>query len=185
MLTDAFDYEKALNVLLYVVGQLGMPGYHQTFKTLYFAEQHSLVRYGSAIVGDGFVKMEAGPVPSEIYNMVKIADGRNQDKRLDANYIQSVRERIRAIKPNNLQALVAPDLDFLAETEKECLDEAIEFCRNRSYQDLKDISHDAAWDAASMSSFMDTLKIAAAGGADDVTLKYLEEELMDSSYYAV
>ena len=81
--------------------------------------------------------------------------------------------------------LVAPDLDFLAETEKECLDEAIEFCRNRSYQDLKDISHDAAWDAASMSSFMDTLKIAAAGGADDVALKYLEEELMDSSYYAV
>ncbi|RFP64348.1 DUF4065 domain-containing protein [Hymenobacter lapidiphilus] len=184
MLTDAFDYEKALNVLLYVVDQLGMPGYHQTFKTLYFAEQRSLATYGSAIVGDGFVKMEAGPVPSEIYNMVKIADGRNQDNRLSEGYIQTVRQHLRAVAPHRLQALMTPDLDFLSDTDRECLDAAIEFCRNRSYQDLKDISHDTAWDAASMSSFMDTLKIAAAGGADEVALKYLEEGLMDSSYYA-
>lgn len=184
MLTDVFDYEKALNVLLYVVQQLGTPGYHQTFKTLYFAEQRSLASYGSAIIGDGFVKMEAGPVPSQVYNMVKIVDGRNQDKRLSTEYIDTVRQHLGVVGKHHLRALREPDLDFLAESEKECLDAAIARCRHRSYQELKDLSHDAAWDAASMSGFMDTLKIAAAGGADEAALAYLEQSLADSNYFS-
>lgn len=184
MVFDAFDYDKALNVLLYVVQQLGRPGYHQTFKTLYFAEQHSLATYGSPILGDGFVKMEAGPVPSEVYNMVKIADGRNQDKRLASEYVQGVRERLGAVKPYHLTALAAPDLDFLAETERESLDHAIALCAPRGYQELKDLSHDTAWEAASLNGFMDTLKIAAAGGADNEALAYLAQHLADDSYYS-
>ncbi|GAB3832057.1 hypothetical protein GCM10028895_52670 [Pontibacter rugosus] len=185
MLAETFDHEKALHTLLYVVQQLGTPDYHKAFRTLYFAERKCLATYGNTIVGDGFIKMEAGPVPTEIYDLVKIADGRNNDKRLSEEYINSVKKQLGAVKPYNLKALADPDMDFFAETEKECLHCAIEFCRHWSYSELKEVSHDMAWGAASMSGVMDTLKIAAAGGADEDAIKYLEESISNSHYYSL
>jgi hypothetical protein len=184
MLTQTFDHEKALHTLLYIVQQLGQPGYHQAFKALYFAERRYMANYGNTIVGDNFVKMEAGPVPSNIYDIVKIVNGRNNDSRLSNEYKDSIKGQLRSIKPHYLVATAKPDMDFFAETEIQCLDEAIEYCRYKDFTALKELSHDAAWEAATLNTLMDNLKIAAAGGANEDTIKYLEESLNNSDYFS-
>ncbi|AMJ67184.1 Panacea domain-containing protein [Hymenobacter sp. PAMC 26628] len=182
MNTAFFDYEKAMQALLYVVSELKAPTLHQAFKALYFAEQDYLGNYGNTMLGDTFIKMEAGPVPSRIYHLVQMADGRYNGNWLGTLGIQYAKQNIEVIQGKRLSALVAPDLDYLAGTEKDCLDKAIAFCRNRSFADLKSLSHDAAWDAADMNREMDRLKIAEAGGADESALSYLGESLANNDY---
>lgn len=181
-----FDYEKAMNALLYVVSELEKAqrdnaGRHQSFKALYFAEQEYLNKFGNTILGDTFIKMEAGPVPSHVYNLVRMADGTYEGAWLGSKGIEYAKEHIRA-NGKYLHAVAAPDIDYLAQTEKECLDNAIAFCRNRSFIDLKRISHDSAWDAAPMNREMDTLQIAAAAGADEVALSHIKESLANNDY---
>jgi hypothetical protein len=174
-----FDYEKAMQALLYVVAELQSPGFHKSFKVLYFAEQEYLRDWGNTLTGDTFIKMTDGPVPSNIYNMVKAAAGRDYGTQLEEATVSYAKQNLR-VKDHVLFALRPPDVDFLAETERECIDHAIQLCRNLSYADIKQMSHDMAWEAAALNKPLDPLLIAKAGGADEIALDYLRESLSNA-----
>jgi uncharacterized phage-associated protein len=174
-----FDYEKAMQALLYVVAGLHNPGFHKSFKVLYFAEQEYLRDWGSTLTGDTFIKMTDGPVPSNIYNMVKAAAGRDYGTQLEEATVGYAKQNLR-VKDHILSALRLPDTDYLAETEREALDHAIQLCRDLSYADIKQMSHDLAWEAAAPNKPLDPLLIAKAGGADEIALDYLRESLSNA-----
>jgi len=82
MLKFKYDEHKAISSLLYIAGHLiGLndrkvkPDLHKVFKILYFADQKHLARYGRVIVGDFYIAMDHGPVPSNMYDMVKTVRG--------------------------------------------------------------------------------------------------------------
>ena len=84
MLRFRFEPGKAISALLYVSSRLierrqqnpvATPDIHRISKVLYFADQKHLTRYGRPIVGDTFIAMENGPVPSQTYDMVKAVRG--------------------------------------------------------------------------------------------------------------
>ncbi len=144
-----------------------------------------MVDYGASLLGDDFMKMGYGPVPSKVYDIVKIASGKYNGLPLSEQFIHFVHSHIEAVPPYHLKALEKADLDFLAETEVECLDDAIKVCRSVSFEGLTDLSHDSAWAGASLHGQMPVSEIARAGGADEDTIRYIEEGIENSEYFSL
>ena len=70
-----FDKVKALNALLFVANRVRRKDFHKIFKIIYFADRQHLADWGRPITGDTYIAMEAGPVPSRMYDMMKIVRG--------------------------------------------------------------------------------------------------------------
>lgn len=154
-MTIKFPYneEKALAALSFVASQ--NPGMTPPYiaKVFYFAEKEHLNRYGRPIIGDSYRAMFRGPVPSAVKNYVDenwewIGKPANYDR-----YIQiKTRRGLRRVHPGR----DGPRLEFLSETDRECLAAAVEFCRDKSADELSQITHlDKAWFKKPENAFMD------------------------------
>lgn len=170
---ELFDNEKAVNALLYIARALPHGGTHKLFKVLYFAERQHLATYGASILSDNFVRLPNGPVPANVYDLVKAVRG-ELALPLDKAFEASLKARLSAPNPKEIKALTAPDEDYLAETERECLDAAIAYCRPFSFGALSEVSHDAAWAGVAQGATMSVLAIAQAGGAGAEMLHYIQ-----------
>ena len=146
-------------------------GKHELFKILYFASQKHLVRYGDAMITD-FYAMEFGPVPSSLSNYLK---GKDND----------ITQSVKADKETGyvLSPLIHPDMDELSKVDIECLNEAIFENNGLSFKELTRKSHDSAWHKAwnnptgKRGAKIEIIDIAKAAGADEQTLRYIQEEL--------
>lgn len=151
MLRFQFDEKKGVEALTYVASK--WPGVTAFFasKVIFFAEKAHINRYSRPIVGDTFIAMPNGPVPSTLYDFIKGKLGQAGDPEaiMDALVIeQSPYPRIAAQRD--------PDLDVLAPSDLECLDEAIEFCRVRNFGTLSGLTHqERAWTEAPVNGAMD------------------------------
>ena len=76
-LRTAFDRQREaaektrIEGILYIAERLEEPGFHNTFKMMYFADKHHLEKYGRLIFHDSYIAMKDGPVPSEAYDLAK------------------------------------------------------------------------------------------------------------------
>ena len=71
-----FNYDKAINSLLYALQKLGgRTDMHKLCKILYFADQRHLSQYGRSITGDTYIAMQFGPVPSCVDDILKALRG--------------------------------------------------------------------------------------------------------------
>ena len=79
-----FEKEVLVNAALWVASRL--PGdrcrAHRIFKILWFADLAHLKRFGRTITGDTYVAMDEGPVPSILYDELKLAPGPDDAFRL-------------------------------------------------------------------------------------------------------
>jgi uncharacterized phage-associated protein len=153
--------EKAVNSLLFVINNLEKADTHKVYKILYFADQKHLLKYGRPIFGDTYVKMKYGPVPSFVKNVV------------DEN-IEGLEEVVATYHRYFVKSLVKPDLDFLSESDLECLNESLEENKDLEFLVLTDKSHDYAYNKASWN--IDYLDMAKAAGADDNLLNFINQQ---------
>ncbi len=158
--------EKAVNSLLFVINNLEKADTHKTYKILYFADQKHLLRYGRPIFGDTYVKMKYGPVPSFVKNVV------------DEN-IEGLEEVVAKYNGYFVKSLVEPNLDFLSESDLECLNESLEENKYLEFPDLTDKSHDYAYNKASWN--IDYLDMAKAVGADDNLLNFISYQKVNDN----
>lgn len=158
--------EKAVNSLLFVIGKLDKADTHKTYKILYFADQKHLLKYGRPIVGDTYVKMQYGPVPSFIKDVV------NEE-------IQGLEEVVAKYNRYYIKPLKEADLDYLSESDIECLVESIEENKNLSFPALTDKSHDYAYNKANWA--IDYLDMAKSVDADENTLRYIKEQMINDN----
>jgi uncharacterized phage-associated protein len=165
------DTEKAKAVLLYIAEKLGEADFLRVFKILYFAEKEHLATYGRPIVGDTYIAMKNGPVPSFIYDALKYARGNG----FFSPSFEGIAKAIDIASNFTFKAKEKADLDELSKSDLLCLDKSIEENKHLDFSELSTKSHDAAWDTADRDDAMDTLNIAKAGGANDEMLKYIEE----------
>lgn len=155
--------DKSNNVLLWIISKLNDKiDFHKLFKILYFAEQKHLARYGRFIIGDKFIAMKDGPVPSEIYFFLKRLRQNNTNtyfKIVDKYYVVAQKDA---------------DLDELSDSELLCLQESIRENKDLSYNALSTKSHKMAWKNANPEDDeMSFLEIAEEGGANPEILKYI------------
>ena len=70
-----FNFDKAINAVLYIVKHLKRADFHKVFKILYFSDRNMLSMSGMMITGDTYIAMNDGPVPSNMYDILKSVRG--------------------------------------------------------------------------------------------------------------
>lgn len=165
-----FDKEKALNTLLYVANRIQRKDFHKIFKVVYFADRQHLADWGTPITGDTYIAMEAGPVPSRIYDMLKIVRG--------DSYLPD-QEGLSAFFRIDNWMYVTPlqdaDLKKLSKTEREALEDSMNKYGSLSYDEIKEKSHDVAWRSTARDFSIKWEDIALEAGLDTEEMECLNE----------
>jgi hypothetical protein len=107
-------------------------------KIFFFAEKWHLNRYGRPIVADTYIAMPQGPVPSVIKDFI--------DQKWDwTSKPEDFDTAIKIVRKRGLLRLLPgrrpPNLDVLSESDIECLKEAIAFCKDKTPDELSDLTH--------------------------------------------
>jgi uncharacterized phage-associated protein len=151
MLRFQFDERKAVEALTYIASAWPRVTAFYASKVMFFAEKKHLNSYGRPIVADTFIAMPNGPVPSTIYEFIK-------GKLDQAGDPEAITAAVRVSRENypQVEALRPANLDVLSPSDIECLDEAISFCRTRSFMALSSLTHqDKSWLEAPANGPMD------------------------------
>lgn len=148
-------------------------------KTAFYAQQRHFAEWGTPLFDDKICALPFGPVPSAIYDILKIARG---DAELRRRHISDdLGEVAKSISFSNESffALEKPDMDYLSESDKDSLDYAILHVSKLSFDDICNKTHNGAeYKRASKSNghkIMDNVAIAREGGASDEAIAYLQE----------
>lgn len=174
------DILKLKAVSLYILKQCGETDFIHLFKILYFAERSHFASYGKHLVKDTFCALERGPVPSFLYDAMKVTTGS-----ASAMPGTLLADLSKAFKPGEaecryiVRAAEEPDMDELSKAEIASLNSSIKENYSKSTQQLSKDSHDLAWKKAwehKNASPMNPLLIAEAGGSTSEFLKYLKEQ---------
>lgn len=187
MINFNYDENKAIAGILYIAEQLhddtderSKPDFHKIFKIFYFADQKHLIRYARPIVGDYYIAMAHGPVPSHIYDILKNVNELffTDDDDCNTVLMKSKFSKYFEVKSHFVYPIEKPDLDELSESDIECLNESIKENKYLDFQELKDISHDNAYNKAGKNdqiSFKEMLKVAGADSDDIEYIKLISE----------
>lgn len=167
------DNGKIIHSILFVLNKLGGESdLHKIFKILYFADQKHLAIYGFPITGDYYIAMPHGPVPSKSYDVLKAIRG-------DSFWTASKEySDLFEVEDHIVIAKQIPDMDELAESDVECLLEAIAENKDLTFQQLVDKSHKSAWekarnDASNFDNEMKVEDIAKEVNVNEEMLKYI------------
>lgn len=165
------DTTKAIEAIkLILINLKGRSDFHKVFKILYFADRIHLAKYGRPIIGDTYIAMKNGPVPSEIYSSLNLMRGGiNIDEGFNKNF--EVEDYFISLKDTQF------DEDEFSESEIEALTNSIEENKNFGFHRLTDKSHDAAYKNADLNNSMSFFDIAQVGGANDEMIKYINHQI--------
>lgn len=150
-----FDRDKALEVIVFIAQSLPSATLHSISKILYLSDKQHLQDYGRLICGDRYIAMEYGPVPSAVYNMMKVADSRAT---IDVDWDEIIQEAITIVNGRDVIAKRDCNMNLLSESEVECVQKTIVEYGNKTFGQLTDITHDSAWNASFQN---DTISIDA------------------------
>ncbi len=162
-----FNPNKAIEVLLYVATRC--PDTYRALKVVYFADKLHLARHGRLICGDRYVAMLHGPVPSGLYDIIKFVRGDGLfEMPVPAKEAFCVRDYYNIVPTRE------PNLEYLSESDIECLNESIATYGVKSFTELKQISHeDAAFQGADRNDFISMEQLAKSVPDGQVLWEYL------------
>ena len=129
--TFQFNRKKAIETILYLAQRVSDADVYGICKLLYLADKTSLEKYGRFIFGETYSAMKEGPAPSNVYDMLKLA----------------AEEAVNGIKVDGVKVIPMrnADLDYLSESDIECLDQIINVYGNvPNWYRARD-THDDAW----------------------------------------
>jgi uncharacterized phage-associated protein len=152
MIRFQFNESKAVEALVFIAQR--WPGITPFYlsKVLFFADRDHLRAFGRPVLGDNYIAMDDGPVPSRVYDIVK----GNIDFFGDPAAIKSALRIDRAAQYAQVFPNRDPDIEQFSETDIAALAKSIEFCRGKGYRYLSDLTHkEEAWSKAARDSVMD------------------------------
>lgn len=167
-----FDINKAIELIVYMAKHAPRKDVYHIFKLLYFADKLHLEKYGRFVTGDHYVAMVNGPVPLEVRNIIDSAKGECWS---DFGQTALAFELANSKGNDIVTASREPDLDWLSESDIECLDAVIQEYGNLSVDALKKLSHDDAYKKADLNGDISILKIAGTLQNSDWLIEYLTQ----------
>jgi uncharacterized phage-associated protein len=180
MMSFELDIDKAIEASLFILNAQKSCDLHKLFKLLYFADRKHLSQYGRPITGDRYMAMKHGPVPSFVYDALKLVRGDNSYLKIDRNPSDYFSVVNRIYVGGKREA----NLEYLSQSDIDCLEETINEYKDLSFSERTRLSHDEAWTRVDENDNMDVLAIAAAGGADTEMLRYIAGNIAHSKAFA-
>ena len=107
------DIRRLKAVLLYILSRMPKNSrdvYH-IVKTAFFAQKNHLVKYGIPMFNDSIVALQFGPVPSLVYNILKVARGDSSPYRFCDDRVLGRISAVIECQDENFSALEAPDMN--------------------------------------------------------------------------
>lgn len=154
------DPDLAVAALTYIAERQARPTLHSVFKVLYDAEKRHLAEYLQPIVGDRYVAMDFGPVPSHLYDLLKHLRDPSSVLGVDPDLAEVGRRHLAVKDRRQIEVLALCDLDALSRSAIECLDAALEQERGMTFGERTAWSHDAAWKGTPKNAAIPWRKIA-------------------------
>lgn len=175
-----FNEKKAAEALAYVATKWDNITQFYAAKVLFFAEKQHINKYARPIVADTFIAMKDGPVPTKVYDLFK---GNFLGIKERQFFDDAVTFKKTGWTLWSMKAKRQPDLSLLSETDINCLDAAIEFCRGKEKNELSEISHkDPSWKETKRNRSMDYSLMV---DNDNPHRSEILEELNDFSKYGI
>lgn len=177
---NLFNKETALEAVLYIAQNLGeRKDMHKIFKTLYFADSDHLSRYGRSITGDNYIAMSYGPVPSKIDDIFKAVRGDS----FFSDCAGSLKTYFHFVNKFVIEPNKKADMDYLSETDVECLNRAILKCKDKTFNELVDMSHDMAWNNTRKDREMSVKDILRENGESEEYAEYISSKLQEENAF--
>lgn len=132
------DYEKAIEAMVWLANKNpGIDIYHVS-KVLYYAEKTHLNRYGRPILGATYIKMPYGQMPSEIRDIIT-----HNTLMVEPDYLECFSSAVEVNKEHyyELTPRREADTNYFSGTDIECLEESLNKYKDKSFGELKRISH--------------------------------------------
>lgn len=186
MRQDEISIIKA--VLLYIIKNSSEDrrNVYSIVKTAYYAQQLHFVKWALPIYKDKIAALPFGPVPSTLYNILRLARGEENERRfLHKEGLDIVSDAI-GFSNESFYAKEDPDMACLSKSDIECLDEAIAKVSTMDFSQIMWDTHGTEWKRVyndPSQRFMNDLNIAREGGADDSVVEYLKESLDWDEYF--
>jgi uncharacterized phage-associated protein len=155
--------DRTLELILYVARHSPVSTVYWVLKMIYFADRHHLLEFGRRLHEDSYIAMEDGPVPSYAYDLFK-------NVRFNRTFRDDYKVSAGQFEVRNDREIVPlrdPNMDIFSASEIQCLNRYIDSLSKLSYSEIRDMSHDDAWKAASTNCPMAIEEIVSAmdGGA--------------------
>lgn len=139
--TWSLNTEKGLEALLYLTSRLQTQTLYFPLKALYLADKHHIRLHRRTIYGESHKALPMGPVPAFAYDAVeRLKQGATPGLFLD----DPLRAALRR-DGNQLISLRTAQMDMFSTEEVASLDQAIQKCSSMTLDELKNYSHDAAY----------------------------------------
>ena len=151
MIRFQFNESKAVEALVFVAHR--WPGITPFYlsKVLFLSDRDHLRKYGRPVIGDIYIAMDNGPVPSRVYDIVK----GNLDFFGDPAAIKAAIRIDRAAQYPQVFATREPDTEQFSETDLAVLSAAIDFCKGKTFAYLSNLTHnEEAWSSAARDTEM-------------------------------
>ena len=169
---------KLLEMIVFIAnlaGEKGIDIYHLA-KIFFYAEKWHLNNYLRPIVGDIYIKMQYGPAPSAVLDLIN-----KNEMKIDRKLIELAKDALK-VAPNDkghneIKAKRQPDKDYFSESDKEAINWAYERYAAQSFSALMDASHqEPAWRKAVNGHEMDYADMIEEGPHREEIIKDLEED---------
>lgn len=151
-------------------------------KTAFYAQQMQFANSGMPLYKDDICALPFGPVPSDIYHILKIARGDQNEMEFHKN--DGLIEIAHSIGFDSeaFFSKESPDMDYLSKSDVETIDAAIKRVSEMSFDDIVKDTHSQEWDRVFNGGkgkkgkrVMDNINIAKEGNASPEMLEYLKE----------
>lgn len=177
---DAFTLKAVVLYILKNCSDYVRRNVYYIVKTAFVAQQKHLAKYLCPLYEDKIAALQFGPVPSNLYDALKIARGDANTMYFHNNdNLHLVYDSI-LFQDETFYSDEDPDMNYLSASAVECIDEALKVVSAMSFEEIINTTHSEEWARVFKdpnTRFMDYLAIAKEGGADETSLSYIKDNL--------
>lgn len=178
-----FDEEKFVNAVLFFAKNADAASFGVTKlnKQLYYSDFEHFKLYGRPIIGDRYVNMKEGPVPSTSYGIINDlllgSDNVSLSKKL-AKKIEVKKSTFKDYKIHRVKALAEPDMDVFSQSEIDVMTQVADVCkrRNLSATFLSKLTHTegSPWSKTERNQEIDYRLVLDASSDEAVSIDYVD-----------
>ncbi len=176
------ELKKLKAVLLYIIqhSKQDRRDVYSIVKTAYYAQQDHFVHRALPLFEDRIAALPFGPVPSAMYDILKMARGDDSVSAYQQNLAMKDVALSIGFENERFYAKESADLDCLSVSDIESLNAAIEKVSCMNFDEIVADTHSQEWHRAYSSPgrhYMRDANIAREAGADESIVSYLQDSL--------